>query len=207
MEREVSNAYSSGSDLSAAKRYLFFSGLWTAGYPLLFTCEQLERNLHDIVIVAGINELKSCFRALLSECFIINSVSVARWTKASIWHEKKAQIFVRGYNLLRCEQLFRGGVLSLPLRWIVVRYFLVFSLVSKYRNVSKSFRLIDKKLYNHSQHLISCQKLFGWVRAPLLGKYRCIIFSRSLQHDFSCTISETFWDSGLIYDFIKSLCE
>ena len=134
MEREVCNAYSSGSDLSAAKRYLFFSGLWTAGYPLLFTCEQLERNLHDIVIVAGINELKSCFRALLSECFIINSVSVARWTKVSIWHEKKAQIFVRGYNLLRCEQLFRGGVLSLPLRWIVVRYFLVFSLVSKYRN-------------------------------------------------------------------------
>ena len=133
----------------------------------------------------------------------MNSVSVARWTKASIWREKKAQIFVRGYNLLRCEQLFRGGVLSLPLRWIVVHYFLVFSLVSNYRNVSKSFRLISKKLYNHSQHFISCQKLFGWVRAPLLGKYRCIIFARSLQHDFSCTISETFWDSGLIYDFIK----
>ena len=90
------------------KAFRFFSELWTAGYPLLFTCEQLERNLRNIVIFAGINELKSFFLCvILSECLTINSVSVAWWTKASTWREKEAQMFVRGHNLFQ-------GANSLP---------------------------------------------------------------------------------------------
>ena len=68
---------------------------------------------------------------ILSECLIINSVSVARWTKASTWREKEAQMFIRGHNLFQdaksSESEAQGklwGVLS-PLRWIVVHYFIL----------------------------------------------------------------------------------
>ena len=176
------NAYSPENDLSAAKRFRFFSGLWTAGYPLLFTCEQLERNLRNIVIFAGINELKSFFLCvILSECLIINSVSVARWTKASTWREKRhrclfVDIICSKMRTVFRERSSRKTVMCLVTSKINSRS--LFYLVSKYRNVCKSFRLISKKLYNHSQHLISHQKLFGWSKGSMIIKYRCIIFSR-----------------------------